>query len=327
MAMLFLVYIKYYFNHFYYYPISMVNLMSKVSFIASKDRKYNVARSLSLIKSDVLGQIKDKSNIVIKPYFSAENFQLTSTYAESVEALLDLISPHISNQITMAGGCPGGDTLKAFKNYDYFRLQDRYDFAIVDLNHDSCESIELKDSRGNPWKASISQTLVQADCILSVCPPRIQQEILFSGGEDNLINVSSVSNNAGFSQKIASKFGLGNNKDGLYRNQDYISENFQTILGFLKPCLSIIDGYAILQGEGISPSELAPLHWAISSVDFFAADLLASQLLGLNFAQILYLHNDPFHSQEEANLIVGDDWKKHISKIRVPKKFEAVERN
>ena len=119
--------------------------MSKISFIKSDDRQYNIERSLSLIKGEIMKGLKRAQNVVVKPNCVVDNNKLATTNVDALDAVLEFIRPYVKGQIILAEGTGFGQTMTAFKNYGYLDLQEKYDFEIIDLNNDDFDIIKLFD--------------------------------------------------------------------------------------------------------------------------------------------------------------------------------------
>lgn len=281
--------------------------MSKISFISSGDRKYIISRTLSLIKSDIISDIKDKKQIVVKPYCYYSSDQLSSTYADAIEATLDFIAPHVKSQIILAEGTVIGKTLDAFQNYDYFKLQEIYDFAVVDLNDDELIPVTLTD--GNEIK--VPATLANSDYIISVAPPRYDMRMTFAGAIVNLLE-PIFQLNFSPAKKLVNKLGL--RKRYTRPTQEFFSPNeIFELIHRLNLNLSVIDAYSIK--KGVSSMHLNTPHWASSSTDFLANDTLACQLLGVPVDKVGYLLELANESDSNNNIVVGDDWRHHLIKL------------
>lgn len=281
--------------------------MSKLSFIASGDRKYIVSRVLSLIKSDIVSRLKDADRVVIKPYIYSPDDQLSSAHADALESILEFISPHISKQVVIASGAMVGDTMEAFKKYNYFKLQDLYDFAIVDLNND-----ELIDNKLSSQTIRIPKTLMESDCIISLSPPRTDEQAIFSGSIANFIDTIAKNSQKSSTLNLVKKFAFPKNSSFRATPEFYKAEIVKEIFELFPVSFSVIDGYSFRK-KSDSSSHLNAAHWASASLDTVSNDCLACQLLGIEIAHVDYLHLMAPEKELENNIVVGDDWRQSIA--------------
>ena len=300
--------------------------MSKISFIKSDDRRYNIERCLSLIKSEVISVLKDCQNVVIKPNCVVDNNKLAATSVEALDALLEFISPYVSSQIVLAEGTGIGDTMKAFTNYGYFSLQEKYDFAILDLNNDDFEMVNIIDQNRKNVPIQASKTILNSDCLISITPPKTHNEVVFSGGIKNVVVGSLLRPSGSLPARLASRLGLyKNSKTAIHQGYFAINRNIFSLFNKIPLKLSIIDGFESMEGEGPIDGDLVPSHWAIASSDPIAADFLACQLMGIDIADIGYLALLEQAEEDKSDYFVtGDDWKKSVKKFKMHSNFDKM---
>jgi len=301
--------------------------MSKVSFIKSDDRKYNIERCLSLLKSEIVSGVKDAKNIVIKPNCVSDKVKLASTNKEAIDAVLEFIKPYTNAQITLAEGSGIGNTIDAFKNFGYLELQEKYDFTIVDLNSDEFETVPLLLKNGKTWQAQVAKTIINSDYLISVSPPKTHNEVVYSGAIKN-VSVGALLRRISTFSKYINQFnesiGLPKNSKALiHQGPKITNENIKRIYSKIPLKLAVLDGYEAMQGDGPIDGDMVPAHWAIASTDPLAAEFLACQLMGIDIDDVGYL--SLLNTNEDAeDFIVGDDWKKNIIKFKMHSNFEEI---
>lgn len=300
--------------------------MSKISFIKSDDRKYNIERCLSLIKSEIMLGLRRAKNVVVKPNCVVDNNKLASTNAEALDSVLAFIKPYVKGQITLAEGSGTGDTLTAFRNYGYLNLQEKYDFEIADLNNDDFEIIKLFDKNGKTWDAQVSKTILSADYLISITPPKTHNEVVYTGAIKNVAVGSLLRPSAKLPSFLAAKIGLlKNNKTSIHQGTKIINQNIKCLAQELPISLSVIDGFEAMEGNGPISGDLVPTHWAIASSDSIAADYLACQLMGINIKDVGYLAMLDEEEEDKTDyFIVGDDWKESIVPFKMHPNFEKM---
>lgn len=298
--------------------------MSKVSFIKSDDRKYNIERCLSLIKSEIILGLRNARNVVVKPNCPTDNIRLAATNADALDAVLNFIKPYVKGQITLAEGVETGDTLTAFKNFDYLPLQEKYDFSIVDLNSDEYMDISLIDTKGKTKKGQIAKTILNSDYLISVSPPKTDNTVIYTGAIKNVTVESLARSTSAFLQTINKfKESLGfskNNKTIIHQNTKAINENINRIYEKISLKLAVIDAFEAMQGDGPVNGNLVPAHFAIASSDAVSADSLACRLMGIDPKDIGYLAM--LDTEKEEDFVIGDDWEKNIIKFKLHSNFE-----
>jgi uncharacterized protein (DUF362 family) len=296
--------------------------MIKISYIKSDERQYNVERCLALIKSEITQQIKLAKKVVIKIDASKDNNSGAVTNASALDSVLKCITPFVSGQITLAEGVKNGDTLTAFKNYNYLSLQSRYDLAIVDLNNDDYLPIIMTDKDGRNIDAKISKTLLESDYLISVSLPKAHSRILYSGAIHNIASSAVVSGQSSWLQKFLPNNSNLDNSGIVYQDQSIATKNIIKLYENLTPKLSIIDCFETVQGDGDIRGDNVQTHFAIASTNAVAADYLAAKCLGFEVDEIGYLSTLSLETNDI--FVIGDDYEKHKFSIKMPTNYEKI---
>jgi uncharacterized protein (DUF362 family) len=302
--------------------------MIKTAFINSDDRIYSIDRCLSLMKTDIITGLRAAKNVVLKPNCVTDNNQSACTHVEALATILEFIRPHIKGQIVLAEGTGLGDTLRAFKNYHYFKLQDLYDLEIVDLNNDQYETMELIDKNGEPLEVEIASTLLASDYIISVSLPKAHDSVVYTGVIKNAavgcLRRPNQASQGIILNKIGQFFGgTPNFKAAIHQGPVAINENIVRIYKKLKIGLAVLDGFTIMQGNGPINGESIQGNFAIASTDPIVADWLACQYLGFDTKDIGYL-SKLLTDYPPDFFITGDDWQKSKKSIKMHPNFEKI---
>jgi uncharacterized protein (DUF362 family) len=302
--------------------------MSKISFIQSNDRKYNVTRALSLIKSEIIHGLKNAKNIVVKPNCVVTDYQLASTHVDVLEAVFGFIAPYAKNQIVLAEGSGIGETVDAFKNYNYFSIQEKYGFAFIDLNRDEFKTVDLIDRHGKKWGAQVSRTILDADYLISVAVPKTHNEVVYTGAIKNIAVGSLLRPEGSFAARIASRFGIvRNNKAMIHQGYHILNQNIYTLAKKINISLAVIDGYEAMQGDGPGHGgELVPAHWAMASSDALSVDLTALKLMGIDSKNVGYLSLLENDLKTDEPFIIGDNWRESVKKFKMHTNFEKMKK-
>lgn len=294
--------------------------MSKIAFIKSDDRSYNIERCLSLIKSDITSRLKNVKKVVIKPNCVTDDRQLAASHVQALDALLRFISPYVSSQISLAEGTAIGNTLTAFKNYGYLNLQEKYDLTIIDLNYDQYAEIELVAKNGKPFRARFAKTLLESDYLISISPPKTHDTVIYTGAIKNVAVGGLLRPNQSLIHRLSSKFlRLKNNKNAIHQGFTKTNENIYRLFRNIPLRLAILDAYETMEGNGPVDGDMVPAHYAMASADPLAADWLACQLMGIDVSQVGYLQL--LGANRIDHLIVGDYWQHYIRPFRLHSNF------
>ena len=294
--------------------------MIKVSYIKSDDRIYNIERCLALIKSEITLGLKNATRIVVKPCCPVANNQLAATHVEALFAVINFIQPFVKSQITLAGNTGLDDTMTAFKNYGYFDLQDKFDLAIVDLNTDEFEEVELSSTDTSKFSVKIANTLTQSDYIISIAPPKTDNLVNFAGSIKNVVpDLQFHQSNNSFWDRIFSSDKNPSSNDG--KELKLIHENILKLYQKIPLKLSVLDGFEVMAGDGPVDGEMVAAHFAIAGTNPTAVDWLACKCLGIPVDAVGYL--SLLEQKENMNYFVaGDEWQKHVLDIKMPQNYD-----
>jgi len=304
--------------------------MSKVSFIKSDDRQYNIERCLSLLKGEIISGLRGAKNIVVKPNCTVDSNKLACTSVEALDALLGFIKPYARSQITLAEGTGMGDTLTAFKNYGYNHLQEKYDLAFVDLNKDESESVELIDQKGKTWNAEMAKTILHSDYLISITPPKTHNEVVYTGAIKNVAVGSLLGSSENIIGAVTGRIGrmfgtIKNNKPMIHQGFHGTNENIVRLFNKTPLKLAVVDGYEAMEGDGPINGDMMPSHWAIASSDPLAADWLALQLMAIDVKDVGYISMiDEADEEKEDYFVIGDPWQKNILKFKMHSNFDKM---
>lgn len=300
--------------------------MSKISFIKSEDRKYNIGRCLSLLKSEIIAGLRDAKKVVVLVYCPNDKISAAAVNFEAIGAVMAFIRPYTSAQITLAAGTESGDTLTAFKNFHYLTLQEEYDFTITDLNTDETRPVDLLDKKGKDFQLQISKTITDSDYLISISLPKTHTEVVYTGaiGDSSMGSIVRMVNNV--TNKISSRLGIAKKDKALvFQGNFYTHQNIKRIASLIPIRLAVLDGYEVMEGEGPLRGDLSVGHFAVSSSDALATDWLTCQVLGIDIEDIGYLKLlDDDDEIRSDYFVIGDTWQKYIKKIKLPSNFDKI---
>lgn len=246
------------------------------------DRYENILNCLHCLGPEIKERMKMKKRVVIKPNFVSDTCQLAATHVDAVRAFLDFCKPFYSRTITIAEGSYQ-DTEKAFKNFHYYKLRNRYNIKFLDLNEDETCACQIFDKHLNLVPAKMAKTICQSDFLISICPPKTHDSVQVTLSLKNIV-VSGLHD----VWQRTSVFGRHLRKN-LHQGYKAINLSLALLAKKFHPHLSIIDGFEGMEGEGPTHGSAVKTRWAIASLDFLAADSLACLLMGFELKEIGYL--------------------------------------
>ena len=289
-------------------------VISRVALTKGGGRGENIAAALQLIGSDI--DLKAKSNILIKPNFVSTTAQLAATHVDAVRAVLGFLRQRYDGRITI-GESTTLPAREGYERFGYLDLVKEYDVDLVDLNQGDWAVLEVYDSALRPIKVRFSKQVAESDYRISVCPAKTHDVVILTLSIKNLamgslhyrlqegarstlrgllrtaygLLPSSVRHSARLTRvrDTAAAYATGSDKRKIHQGYPVHNLNLYLLARAFPPHLSVIDGYAAMEGDG--PMDGDPIDWgvAIASQDPVAADCLAARLMGFDIRDIGYL--------------------------------------
>lgn len=254
----------------------MAKQRTKIALIKGEHRYSNISAVLELLQAEITDKIKAKKKILIKPNFVSTTRQLAATHVDTVRAVLDFILPLKDKdaQIIIGEGAALGPTQEGFRNFGYLPLVKQYPVKLTDLNLDEDQAVKIYDSSLNLFKAHISRMVTESDFRISLALPKTH---------DSTVVTLSLKN-------MAVGALIGHEKSSIHQGPPAINRSLARLAQIIPPHLAVIDGLVGMQGNGPVHGDALDCHWALASLDFLAADTIATQLMGFDWRQIGYLY-------------------------------------
>jgi len=294
---------------------------SSAALIKGESRADNVFKALKLIENDIKKGLAKKKRVLIKPNFVGVDRQLCATHVDGVEATLEFLKPLVKDEIIIAESPGWAPTAEGFENYGYYRLKNRYNVRFLDLDEEPFTTGYVVDERFYPRPVRFSQLLLDPDTyVISSAVMKTHDRAVVTLSLKNIV-VGAALKDKGFRWGPAGA-GKKNDKWILHGgpSNEGIHYNLFSFAQKLHPDLSIIDGFQAMEGNGPLGGTPVDHKVAIASTDWLAADRIAVELMGFDFAKIGYLW---FSAQAELGQgdltkieVLGEKVADHIRKYR-----------
>ena len=264
---------------------------SRVALTAGPDRANNVFRGLQTFQKEIAGAIGTK-RVIIKPNNVAIDNHLCATHAAAIEGILEFLKSVGKTDVVIAESAANGPTLDGFANYGYHRLADQYKAQLMDLDRQDFELMYAVDENDiRPRAIRMAQPLLDPNCfIISAAKFKTHDRVVATLSLKNIV-VGAPIKDPGFRWGSGNKAGAKNDKPlthgGGFRGINY---NLFALAPRLHPHLAVIDGYEGMEGNGPVGGTPVDHQVAVVSTDWLAADRLAVELMGIDFAKIGYLN-------------------------------------
>jgi len=299
---------------------------SRVALTAGNDRADNVFQGLKVFEREIARAIGDR-RVVIKPNNVAIAIQLSATHADCLEGILEFLKAiGKSGQAVIAESAANGPTLEGFANYGYPRLAAKYGVKVVDLDQEPCEVVHVFDERDfRPHPVRMSRLLLDRNSfVLSAAKLKTHDLVVTTLSLKNIVLGAPVKDlDTGKRGKARVESNKRTVHGGGFRGINY---NLFALAQHLHPHLAVIDGYDGMEGHG--PTRGTPVEHRVCVVgtDWLAADRVAVELMGIDFAKVGYLNYCADAGLGEGDLkkieIVGEPIARHVKSYKLANNIE-----
>ncbi|MGA2034345.1 MAG: DUF362 domain-containing protein [Thermoguttaceae bacterium] len=302
---------------------------ARVALTAGNDRAANAFRGLQHFRDEIAKAIGDRT-VVIKPNFVAIANQLAATHADCIEGILEFLKSvgKVGNAI-IAESAADGPTLDGFANYGYTRLAAKFGVKLVDLDqagHTIVQAFDEGDFR--PHAVRMSRLLLDPKTfIISAAKLKTHDRVVATLSLKNIV-VGAAVKDPGFTWGQRAKPGTTSDKPichgSGFRGINY---NMFALGQRLHPHLAVIDGYDGMEGNGPTMGKAVDHRVCVVSNDWLAADRLAVELMGIDFAKVGYLNFCADAGLGQADLkkieVVGEPVARHIKTYKLSDNIDA----
>jgi uncharacterized protein (DUF362 family) len=310
------------------YPVQKEQFPASVALTTGDSRADMVFRGLKPFSGQIGAAIGNR-RVVLKPNNVSIKDQLASTHADTLEGILEFLkSIGKDANVTIAESAAGGATFDGYSNFGYYRLAEKYKVKMVDLDSEPFKILYLfneKDFRPHPVRMA-SLMLDQDSYIISATPMKTHDRVVATLSLKNVV-VGTPIKDIGFSWSHYDDPKIINDKPlvhgGGIRGINY---NLFALSDQLHPHLSVIDGFTGMQGNGPVGGDPVDHRVCVVSTDWLAADRVAVELMGIDFARVGYLNYCASAGKGVGDLnmirIIGEPVNKHKKSYRLSDNIE-----
>lgn len=259
---------------------------------AGGDRTQNIIDALKPFSREIKDAIGNRP-VVIKPNNVAIDVQLCATHVDALVGILEFLrSIGKTENIAIAESAASGPTFEGYENYGYMKLKDRYKVDLVDLDREPVEQMHVvNDGDFHPHFVRMSKLLLDPETFLiSAAVMKTHDRVVATLSLKNIVFGAPIKDE-GFRWGPGGTKGARNDKPithgGGFKGVNY---NLFQLSKVLHPDLSIIDGFQGMEGNGPVGGTPVDHKVAVVSLDWFAADRTAVELMGIDFADMGYLN-------------------------------------
>jgi uncharacterized protein (DUF362 family) len=296
---------------------------------AGDDRADNVFQGMDRFREQIRREIGNR-RIVIKPNNVAIDRPLAATDAKCLEGTLEFLkSIGKVEQAVIAESAANGPTEEGFSNYGYCPLAEKYGVELIDLDKQPTRTVHVFDQTDfAPHPVLMSEMLLDRDknYVISAAKIKTHDRVVATLSLKNIVFGAPVKD-LGFRWGKGRAPGKVTQKPIAHGGGIYgINYNLFALAQKLRPHLAINDGYEGMEGNGPGGGDPVDQRVCVVSPDWLAADRVAVELMGIDFAQIGYLNYCARADMGESDLakmeILGEPIERHVRKYRLHDKIE-----
>jgi len=300
---------------------------SRVAVTAGEDRADLAFRALKPFSEQIAAAIGNK-RVILKPNNVAIDRPLAASDAKNLEGVLEFLkSIGKDSKVVIAESPAGGSVLEGFANYGYDKVAAKYGAKLMDLDKDDFETLYCFDEKDfRPHACRMAKSLLGANnFVISAAKFKTHDRVVATLSLKNIVVGAAIKRGGG----ERPEGGHWGNSDkpithgGGYRGINY---NLFTLASRLHPHLAVIDGYEGMEGDG--PTDGTPVNSRVCVVspDWLAADRVALELMGIDFAKVGYLSYCAQAGLGQGDLskieIVGPALKDYIKPYKMARSFD-----
>jgi uncharacterized protein (DUF362 family) len=308
-------------------PASGAGLASRVAVTAGEDRADLAFQALKPFSRQIASAIGNK-RVILKPNNVVINRPLAASDAKNLEGVLEFLkSIGKDGNVVIAESPAGGSVMEGFANYGYDKVAAKYGAKLMDLDKDEYETLYCFDEKDfRPHLCRMAKTLLDPNnFIISAAKFKTHDRVVATLSLKNIV-VGAAIKRGGGERPEGGRWGDSDKPvthGGGFRGINY---NLFTLASRLHPHLAVIDGYEGMEGEGPASGTPVNSRVCVVSPDWLAADRVALELMGIDFAKVGYLNYCAKASLGQGDLskieIIGPALKDHIKPYKMASSIE-----
>ena len=308
-------------------PAASAGRLSRVAVTAGEDRADLAFQGLKQFAGQIAAAIGDK-RVIIKPNNVVTTNPLCASDAKNLEGILEFLhSIGKDKNVVIAESPSNGPAVTGFDNYGYTPLAAKYGAKLFDLDQDGFETFACIDETDfRPHFCRAAKTLLDPNnYIISAAKFKTHDRVVATLSLKNIV-VGAAIKRGGGEGPLGGPWGNSDKPvihGGGFRGLNY---NIFAMAGRLHPDLAVIDGYEGMEGTGPVNGTPVNSRVCVVSPDWLAADRVALELMGIDFAKVGYLTYCARAGLGESDLarieILGPALKDHIKTYQLPRNFD-----
>ena len=297
--------------------------------ISTGDHRADLAFRALKPYSKQIQQAIGNRRVVLKPNMVSTEVPACATHVDTLEGILEFLkSIGKLENVIIAESAANAPTFEGFSNYGYFSLTKKYPVKMVDLDSEGSEILYVfdeKDFRPHPVRFS-SIILSPGSYVVSVARMKTHNLAVATLSLKNIVFGAPIKD-IGFRLGPNTKAGTKCDKPTLHGSGARgINYNLYNLASRVRPDLAVIDGFEGMEGNGPRLGTPVDHRVCVASTNWFAADRVGVELMGIDFAKVGYLNYCAQTGLGVADLnrieIVGEKISDHIKQYKLHDNIE-----
>jgi len=297
--------------------------------ISTGDHRADLAFRALKPYSKQIQQAIGKRRVVLKPNMVSTEVPACATHVDTLEGILEFLkSIGKLENVIIAESAANAPTFEGFSNYGYFSLTKKYPVKMVDLDSEGSEILYVFDEKDfRPHPVRFSSIILSPDSyVVSVARMKTHNLAVATLSLKNIVFGAPVKD-IGFRLTANSKPGTRSDKSTLHGSGARgINYNLYSLASRVRPDLAVIDGFEGMEGNGPRLGTPVDHRVCVASTNWFAADRVGIELMGIDFAKVGYLNYCAQTGLGVADLnrieIIGESIKDHIKPYKLHENIE-----
>ncbi len=297
--------------------------------ITTGDNRADLAFRALQPYSKQIRQAIGNRRVVLKPNMVSTEVPACATHVDTLEGILEFLSSIKKlDNVIIAESAGNAPAIEGFSNYGYLKLASKYPVKFVDLDSEGSEILYIvdeKDFRPHPVRYS-SIVLSPDSYVVSVARMKTHNLAVATLSLKNIVFGAPVKD-IGFRLGANSKAGTKSDKPAIHGSGPKgINYNLYSLAPRVHPHLALIDGFEGMEGNGPRLGTPVDHRVCVVSTDWFAADRVAVELMGIDFAKVGYLNYCAQTGAGTADLskieVIGERINDHIRHYKLHDNIE-----
>ena len=304
------------------------NLSSSVCITTGDNRADLAFRSLQPFSKQIKQSIGNR-RVVLKPNMVSTEVPACATHTDTLEGILEFLkSIKKLDNVIIAESAGNAPAMEGFSNYGYLSLEKKYPVKFVELDSEGSETLYVFDQKDfRPHPVRFSKIILSPDSyVVSVARMKTHNLAVATLSLKNIVFGAPVKD-IGFRLDKNTKPGTKSDKPVIHGSGARgINYNLYALAPKVHPHLALIDGFEGMEGNGPRLGTPVDHRICVTSPDWYAADRVAVELMGIDFGIVGYLNYCAQTGLGEADLnkieIIGERISDHKKQYRLHENIE-----